>query len=340
MSDSENEDGVFENITKKKYTRKVEAIQRELVEKKEELQNMKAEYEREKLKNDIIIAEKKVVELKLKLKTQEYDELLKLNKPNDNMTKKVSIGIQTIEKEPSTTVVETVKATASAPMISSAATASAVISTAKKGVKRKQENIVEPKSPKRRANSNISDTTLATAQEAPLDLSKNIYNCHECMNKWGEEVKEKFRYRDTSGDYPRYRTMADKSKAPDPKLEIKRFTNIDDYVKHLDTVHGWRDGDIKKGKCGIAFLIPWQEPDREYNYTPDGNNICKICDARFDVQARYDQHFELEHADLDTITKTKLYDLWFKYDDVIYARFEPENLERFKEESSDDDYYW
>ena len=153
-------------------------------------------------------------------------------------------------------------------------------------------------------------------------------------------MKEKFRYRDTSGDYPRYRTMADKSKAPDPKLEIKRFTNIDDYVKHLDTVHGWRDGDIKKGKCGIAFLIPWQEPDREYNYTPDGNNICKICDARFDVQARYDQHFELEHADLDTITKTKLYDLWFKYDDVIYARFEPENLERFKEESSDDDYYW
>ena len=87
MSDSENEDRFFENITeqmkekfvtKKKYSRKVEAMKRELVQKNEELQKMKAECEREKLKNDMILAEKKIVErrlneieLKLKLKTQE-----------------------------------------------------------------------------------------------------------------------------------------------------------------------------------------------------------------------------------------------------------------------------
>ena len=127
--------------------------------------------------------------------------------------------------------------------------------------------------------------------------------------------------------------------APDPKLEIKTFTNIDDYVKHHDSVHGGADRDIKRGKCGIAFLKPWSEPERDYNYTPDGNKICKICDARFDVQARYNQHFELEHADLDTITKTELYELWFKYDDQCYARFEPEYLERFKEDIEDYDRY-
>ena len=69
---------------------------------------------------------------------------------------------------------------------------------------------VEPKRSKRKANSNISDTTvtikaataeptavtttiattLATAQEAPLDLSKTIYNCYECIHKWAKEVKE------------------------------------------------------------------------------------------------------------------------------------------------------
>ena len=295
------------------------AMKRELVQKNEELQKMKAEYEREKLKNDIIIAEKKVVEskfnaieLKLKLKTQEYDELLKLNKSNDNLTEKVSIGIQTIEKEPSTTVVETIKATVSAPM------------------KRKQQDIAEPKSAKRKANSNISNNTLATAQEAPLDLSKTIYNCYACIEKWAEEVRDKFSYRDTSAeDYRRWRTIIDDSKAPDPKLEIKTFTNMDDYARHLDTVHGQGDEYIKRGKCGITFLIPWWEPEREYNYTPDGNIICKICDARFDVRARYKQHFQLEHADLDTITKTKLYDLWFEYDQQCYARFEPEYLKRF-----------
>ena len=62
MSDSENEDGVFENIaeqmknkfvTKKKYSRKVTRMKRELQKKDEELQKMRAEYDREKLKNDI-----------------------------------------------------------------------------------------------------------------------------------------------------------------------------------------------------------------------------------------------------------------------------------------------
>ena len=71
MSDSENEDGVFENIavqmknkfvTKKKYSRKVSGMKRELQKKDQELQKMRVEYDREKLKNDIIIAEKKVVE--------------------------------------------------------------------------------------------------------------------------------------------------------------------------------------------------------------------------------------------------------------------------------------
>ena len=300
MSDSEN-GGVFENfteqmkekfVTKKKHSRKVEAMKRELVQKNEELQKMKAECEREKLKNDMVIAEKKIVErrlneieLKLKLKTQEHDELL---------SHSVEPKRRKLNSDISDTMVTT-KATTAEP--------TAVTTT--------------------------MAATITTAQEAPLDLSKNIYNCYECIHKWAKEVNKKFSYKDTSGDYPCYRV--DKSKAPDPKLKIKRFTNIDDYVKHIKTVHGWGDRDIKRGKCGIAFLIPWQEPDREYNYTPDGRNRCKICDARFDVRARYNQHFELEHADLDTITKTKLYDLWFKYADQPYARFEPENLERFKE---------
>ena len=166
-------------VSRKKYSRKVEAMKRELVQKAEELKKIKAEYEREKLKNDIIIAEKNVVtcrfnelKLKLKLKNQDYDELSKSNKPDDNMTKQVSIGIQTIKNEPSTTLVETVEATAAGTLssattissartissaaatsptssTSSAAAVSEVVSTVKKGLKRKQQDLVLPRRSKR-----------------------------------------------------------------------------------------------------------------------------------------------------------------------------------------------
>ena len=342
-------------------------MKRELQKKDEELQKMRVEYDREKLKNDIIIAEKKVVEsrfneieLKLKLKTQEYDELLVSKKFNDKITEQNSIGIQTIEKESSTANVVAVEATAAATTtaattsratISSAATVSEETSTAKTGTKRKQEDLVEPRRSKRKANSKTSDTTLAskagtsesaaptsmattsaTAVETPMDLSKTIYKCYECIHKWAKKVQRKFpRYWDASEKLKLKSYLADKAQDPD----VKTFTNIDDYDKHLDTFHSppfhdWKDRVIK-GKCGIAFLVPWDEPMREYNYTPDGVNICKICDARFDVKARYNQHFELEHADLDKLTRTELYDLWHKYDDNPYAKFEPEHAHLHEE---------
>ena len=87
-------------------------------------------------------------------------------------------------------------------------------------------------------------TTSTTAVETPMDLSKTIYKCYECIHKWAKKVADK---------------------APDP--DVKTFTNIDDYDKHLDTAHGpafhdWKDRVIR-GKCGIAFVVPWDEPMRE-----------------------------------------------------------------------------
>ena len=175
-------------------------------------------------------------------------------------------------------------------------------------------------------------TTSATAVETPMDLSKTIYKCYECIHKWAKKVQRKVpRYWDASVKLQLENYLS--NKAPDP--DVKTFTNIDDYDKHLNTFHGppfhdWKDRVIK-GKCGIAFLVPWDEPMREYNYTPDGVNICKICDARFDVRARYNQHFELEHADLDKLTRTEFYDLWDKYDQQIYAKFEPEHAHTHEE---------
>ena len=143
-------------------SKKVEAMESDLFKKDEDFQKMKAAYEQEKLKNDIIIAEKKVVEsrfneieLKLMLKNQEYDELLKSKKSDDNTNTK-SIGIQITEKEPSTTIAvgveETIATSSSAAIISSMSATTSVTSATK------------------------SATKSVTAEETPLDLSKRIYN--------------------------------------------------------------------------------------------------------------------------------------------------------------------
>ena len=78
-----------------------------------------------------------------------------------------------------------------------------------------------------------------------LYLSKRIYNCFECIHKWAEEIQGKFRRWDAEGELQLKRYLA--GEAPDP--EIERFTNIDDDLKHLDTVHGWTDLEDRDRDC-------------------------------------------------------------------------------------------
>ena len=104
-------------------------------------------------------------------------------------------------------------ATTAIATISSAATISEQKSTVKTGTKRKKQDLIEPRRSKRKAYSKTSDTTLATkagtsesvaatAVETPMDLSKTIYKCYECIHKWAKEVQRKFpRYWDASVTY-------------------------------------------------------------------------------------------------------------------------------------------
>ena len=262
------------------------------------------------------------MELKLKLKNQQYDDLMK--KTDCNQNEKESIGTQTIKME----AVESGKMNVPASTPSSTvgtATGSATrpaseLAPAKAGTKRKQSNSVWDKlrRSKRKAQTEVSENLDVT--ESP----KKLYNCADCFEKWGKDVEKKFRYFESPTG--RYRPIEDKSTAPDPKLKIQTFTNFDDYEKHLKDVHGrdrwagWED--LTRGKCGIAFLIPWGKPDREWNYTPDGDKVCIVCDARFKLQARYDQHFLVEHADLNTLSKNEVYAIWYKYDQKSYARWD------------------
>ena len=169
MSDSEVEHEVFENITdqmkrkfvtRKRYNTKVYQMKEELEKKNEHFQKLEIFklYERERLKNKIIEAEKKVlgsklteIELKLKLKTQEYDELLKWKNSDDNPIEKVSFGTQTAIEE-SRPSIETITGRMSPATTTKAAGEMTGKATSTKArTKRKQLDLVEPRRSKRKA---------------------------------------------------------------------------------------------------------------------------------------------------------------------------------------------
>ena len=169
MSDSEVEHEVFENITyqikrkfvtRKRYNTKVYQMKEELEKKNDHFQKLEIFklYERERLKNKIIEAEKKVlgsklteIELKLKLKTQEYDELLKWKNSDDNTIEKVSFGTQTAIEE-SRPSIETITGRMSPATTTKAPGEMTGKATSTKArTKRKQLDLVEPRRSKRKA---------------------------------------------------------------------------------------------------------------------------------------------------------------------------------------------
>ena len=136
-------------------------MKQELEKKNEISQKMKIFklYERERLKNNIIEAEKKVMEsrlneaeLMLKLKCQEYDELLKWKESDDSSIEKRSFGTQTTIEESSIAIATAagIKAVAAKPAITAGEMIKETTSE-KAGRKRKQLDLVEPRRSKRKA---------------------------------------------------------------------------------------------------------------------------------------------------------------------------------------------
>ena len=169
MSDSEVEHEVFENITeqmkrkfvtRKRFNKKVHQMKAVLEKRNEQFQKMEIFklYERERLKNHIIEAEKKVlesklteIELKLKMKNQDYDELLKWKNIEDNPIEKVSFGTQTAIEE-SRPSIETITGRMSPATTTTTKAAGEMTGKATKArTKRKQLDLVEPRRSKRKA---------------------------------------------------------------------------------------------------------------------------------------------------------------------------------------------
>ena len=160
------------------------------------------------------------VSLKLKLKTHEYDSLLKSKQTDcrvklvfkSNEIEKASIGTQTIKEEPKEIgVVNLPSSLSSQPKDP----------PVKSGTKRTSSNVEERKIAKAK-RMKTEATSRMTGQSIE---KKETISCASCLDDWGLNVQKNF-----GGD-------PERPSVPDPIHAIASFTSIDKYKNHAVNIH-------------------------------------------------------------------------------------------------------
>ena len=249
------------------------------------------------LKIDVLQAEMKAVEAekktfevkfdavssKLKLKTHQYDSLLK-SKPKSQDIKicvtqesqKTSIETQTIKQEPEEIGVVNVPASLSSqPRTPSAKT----------GTKRTSRHDNRKITKAKRMKTENSDSRVSRKSTE----NKRKFTCECCHDDWGIDVE-----RNHGGD-------PDKTGVPNPRETIPTFSSFDDYKNHLYRMHD----EIYYGLVNC---------DQASNGRADFT--CKICGLKFIDKENHNTHVDIEHMNLPDLTNKQIFDLHLKYTDT------------------------
>ena len=250
---------------------------------------MKLKYEEEKLKNDIIQAEKESLEaekktfelkfnevsLKLKLKTNQYHSLLSSGKTD--CKSEVSTKTQTVKQEPNPIGFVNIPASFSSG-IGSKRTSSVSADDQRKKAKRKKTA---------QSKSTTPNTRKTTRNERK-------FTCEDCIDLWGAKIEKDF-----GGD-------PDKKNVPGPRQSISAFASFEALKNHYANEHDAVDFCEEKNCL--------EETGHSYDdwYAPHGELTCKICDLSFKFQEHLDKHVATDHADLG-MTNKQFYDLYLKY---------------------------
>ena len=264
----------------------------ELENAKEELKNMKLKYEEEKLKNDIIQAEKeclesekKTLDLKLKLKTNQYNSLLLSGKTD--CIPAVSALIPTVpalKEEPSEIGTVNVPASSSSS-IGTKRTSSFSANDQRQKAKRKKTT---------RSDSTTRNTRKSTQNERK-------FTCEDCIDLWGGKIEADF------GGNP------DHKDAPNPRQSISVFSSFQAFKTHSNNVHGY-DQAVFCDEKNCSLYRGHNTSGWYGGCAPHGENICRICDLSFKFKKHLDRHVATGHADHD-MTNKQFYDLYLKYKD-------------------------
>ena len=256
-----------------------------------DLEKLKLEFQEQQMTIDIIKAERESLEaekkafevkfnevsLKLKQKTHQYDSLLK-SKPNcrgDIETN--SASTQTVKEEPKE--IGIVNFASSLPAV-------------KTGVKRanSSQNELQRTTAKRKKTSKSDSNSRITRNSTPK------FTCEDCLEDWGLQIMN-----DHHGN-------PDGIGVPDPKQTILTFLNSENYKDHLSIAHKY-------------VLYPNYQFCKETNchstkshaYWPHGDIRCKTCSLSFEDDDDHRAHLEVEHADVNTLSKKQIYEVFLKH---------------------------
>ena len=234
---------------------------------KDELKKMKSKYEEEKLKNDIIQAEKECLEaekktfelkfneisLKLKLKTNQYDSLLSSGKIDCTPTE--SAENHTMKAEPNEIGIVNVPASSSSD-IGTKRISTVSTDNQRKKTKRKKTT---------RSDSNTRNTRMSTRNDRK-------FTCEYCIVKWGVTIDKHF-----GGD-------PSKENVPDLRQIISAFSSFEALKNHYINDHYA----VRELFCEEKSCLDYEEHSNLDLYAPHGENICEICDLSFKFKKHHD----------------------------------------------------
>ena len=293
------ENSELQNV--KNELKKLQSDHSQLTEKYNQLKDERLGYA---LKIDVLEAGMKTLEAekrtfevkfdevssKLKLKTHEYDSLLKSKQTDcqvklvfkSNETEKASIATQTIKEEPKEIGVVNVPASFSSQPKNR---------PVKTVTKRTSRTVEDRKIAKAKRMKTEKSNSISRATKQSIENQHKI-SCSHCFAKWGKEIENK------------YDANPDQTGAPNPNDSIRTFSSLHDYKIHVQ-----QDG-CNDTYCPALNLARDSFPVKCYRNT---ESICKICDSRFWIRADYEQHIDTEHCNLNDRTNKQIFDLYLKY---------------------------
>ena len=250
---------------------------------KMEIDVMKAEKQSHEAEKKTLEVRFDEVNLKLKLKTHQYDMLAgqqsnaqpKSTDPISQQPKKKTTGSQTmasdIKDEPSIGVVN-------------------------------QPSSLPSKSSKRPTSEPV--TGIKSKRRKTREKEENIYSCDECLVEWGRHVHYDFPH---DINHPN---------APNPYDRIPRFSTAEDLKNHYQHAHGWyRDSKF----CGETDCLHTRGHDvsnSSDNY-PHGDNICgyissngEVCRRSFRYKNQMQEHKRIIHSKIESKTRQEIFNLF------------------------------
>ena len=235
-------------------------------------------------------AEKKTFEVKfdevsskLKLKTHEYDSLLKSKSKSQDIkvfvrqesqnVEKSSIGTHAIKQEPEEIGVVNVPASLSSQPKTL---------PAKTGTKRTSHDDNRKITKEKRMKTENSDSRVTRKSTE----NNQKFTCVECHSHWANDVEMNH-----GGD-------PDKTGVPNPRKTIHTFPTLEAYKDH------------RVGEHEDTYA------DLFHYYHSNNGKACKICGLKFIDKYDHDLHVDIEHLNLSDLTNKQIYDLHLKYTDT------------------------